>query len=133
MSDSAISVQLVTGPIGPSRPLLACDAGAVLLFEGIVRPTENGEPLDALDYEAYEPLTTRELQRLANRTLTDFGLIAMRVEHSVGCVAAGQVSFRLIVAAAHRAEAIGAIDRFINQMKQSIPLWKMPVYRLSND
>ena len=103
-------------------------AGAVLSFEGIVRPKEGDRPISALIYEDYEPMTKRELQNLAERIATDHGLLAIRVEHSRRRVPAGSCSFRLQVAAAHRAEAIASIDEFINTMKQQVPIWKMPVW-----
>lgn len=123
-----IQIALSDGPLGLPNPFAPSGAGAVLVFEGVVRPTEQGRLLGALEYEAYEPMTTRELRRLAEETRAEHGLVAIRVEHSVGRVAVGRVSFRLSLASAHRAEAIAAADRFILQMKQTVPLWKLPAY-----
>lgn len=129
MSNS-VRVQLVEGPLlsyEPGSITVAHGSGAQILFEGIVRPSEEGAPIEALDYEAYEPMTTRELTQLAERMLSEHGLLAIGVEHSVGRVPIGKISFRLVVDSKHRKEGLQAMDEFINEMKRIVPLWKVAV------
>lgn len=126
--NAGVGVTLVAGPLGPPLGRPPAGVGAWLVFEGVVRPEEGGRPLAALRYEAYEPMTSRELRRLAERTLVEHRLAALIVEHSVGRVAAGQASFRLSVASAHRAEGIRATESFIAAMKRDVPLWKTPEF-----
>ena len=120
-----VAVHLVEGPLMPQPPAAAGGAGAVVQFEGVVRPEEEGKPLAALVYEAYEPMTTRELTNLAETIAAEHGLLAIAVEHSVGRIAAGETSFRLTVSSRHRAEALAAMERFIVEMKRVVPLWKV--------
>lgn len=120
-----VDITLVEGPLGPPTATAPEGAGAWVVFEGVVRPTESERALSALVYEAYEPMTTRELRRLAAETAEEHGLLSVDVEHSVGRVAAGEVSFRLSIGSKHRAEALAAMDQFILRMKQSTPLWKV--------
>ena len=56
------------------------------------------------------------------------GVSAIDVDHSYGFVAAGECSFVLQVAAQHREEAIRLMDEFIFEMKQHVPIWKVPVF-----
>lgn len=128
MSDP-VSIVLDEGPLGPALGSRVAGAGAVVSFEGVVRPLEGDRPLSALVYEAYEPMTSRELRRLAEATLAEHSLLAIGVEHSVGRVAVGECSFRLTVAGRHRAEALRAADQFIARMKRDVPLWKTPVFK----
>lgn len=123
MTDS-VTIQLVEGPLGPATHRPPAGAGAWLVFEGVVRPQEAGRRLVALLYEAYPPMTGRELDKLAARTVAEHDLLAVRVEHSTGRVAVGQTSFRLSLASRHRAEGIAATDAFIQEMKRDVPLWK---------
>lgn len=126
---ASVGVQLIEGPLERSTAATPpLGVGAWLVFDGVVRPEEDGRLLRALCYEAYEPMTTRELHRLAERTAERHGLLAVEVRHSVGVVAVGEVSFRLSVGGKHRAEAIAAADGFIAQMKRIVPLWKTPVF-----
>jgi molybdopterin synthase catalytic subunit len=123
-----VAVHLVAGPLGPAAPWAVAGAGALLTFEGVVRPEETGRPLAALDYEAYEPMASRMLRDLAERLGAAHGLLAIKVEHGVGRVPVGAVSFRLRVAAAHRQSALAAVADFIDALKTDVPLWKMPVW-----
>jgi molybdopterin synthase catalytic subunit len=108
--------------------LLPCaGAGAVISFEGRVRPLEDGRTIAALDYEIYEPMARQMLARLAEELVARFGLLALRVEHSYGRVEVGRCSFRLQVAAAHRQEALAAMACFIDRLKEDVPIWKTAV------
>ncbi len=128
MSNS-ISVQLIQGPLdSDSRDHAAIGCGAQVVFDGIVRPQEEGAPIIGLKYEAYEPMTTRELMQLAERMIAKHGVSRICVEHSVGLVPVGKVSFRLIVESKHRKEGLQATDEFIDEMKRVVPLWKMAVH-----
>ena len=110
------------------------------MFRGLVRPWETtasletqldpGQQLiDGLEYQVYEPMTSRELMTLAQDHRSKHGVLAIDVDHSYGFVAAGECSFVLQVAGKHRAEAIRLMDEFIFEMKQHVPIWKVPVLR----
>ncbi len=127
----SVEVRIVEGPLGPMVAAPADGAGAVVCFEGVVRPLESGDPIDALDYEAYRPMAEQMLERLGSEVCSRFGLMSMLVEHSSGRVDVGACSFRLVVRSAHRAEALEAMGEFIDRMKKDVPLWKRPVRSLS--
>ena len=123
-------VSLIEGPLGPaaSGPHGSLAEGVCVVFEGIVRPTEDDRRLLALDYEAYEPMTSRQLETLCCEIAEAHGVSAIAVEHSHGRVRVGEVSFRLTVRAAHRKEGLAAMDAFIDRMKAEVALWKRPVF-----
>jgi len=122
-------VAIIDGPLLETAGAWSvAEAGAIVTFAGVVRPTEDGRPLLALDYEAYEPMATKTLQRIAAKHMDRFGLLGMSVEHSRGRVAVGACSFRLRVAARHRKEALDAMDTFIDELKRDAPIWKRPVF-----
>lgn len=123
---TTVAVRLTDGPLAAARPWGPTGAGAVLTFEGVVRPCEGERPLVALIYEDYEPMSSRELMKLAREVAARHELLALELEHSRGRVAAGETSFRLRVAAAHRKPAIVALDELIDRMKAEVPLWKVP-------
>lgn len=121
----SVDVAILHGPLGPADAPLSCPgAGAVLLFEGVIRPDEHGAPIDAIDYEVYRPMAEETLHALASDALRRFGLLAVRVRHSEGVVGVGECSFRLEITSAHRAEALEAMAWFIDRMKQDAPIWK---------
>lgn len=125
----SIEVDIVDGPLPAISSWRAGEgAGAVVHFEGVVRPLEQGRELFALDYEVYEPMTSRELRRLAERVRDEYAVKAIRIEHSHGRVPVGACALRLRVASAHRKAALRAMDVFIDRMKQTVPLWKVPIW-----
>jgi molybdopterin synthase catalytic subunit len=124
-----VSGELIEGPLGASAASpVANGAGAALVFEGIVRGKENDRPLAALVYEAYEPMTTRVLAQIAAAAGERFGLSSIAVHHSVGRVAVGECSFRLALTSPHRKESLAAAAWFIDEMKRTAPLWKVPAW-----
>jgi len=124
----SVRVEILPRPLDAAAPETRVDAGAVVQFEGVVRPTEDGRPLMALEYEAYRPMADNMLGDLARWILDEHGLTAISVEHSTGTVRVGERSFRLVVAAPHRAPALSAMASFIDRMKQNVPIWKRPVF-----
>jgi molybdopterin synthase catalytic subunit len=124
-----IEVSIAEGPLGPASPLDAPDAGAVVVFEGVVRPREGDQAIAALDYSTYDPMARNMLERLAADVARRYALIALRVEHSRGRVGVGERSFRLAVASAHRGEALAAVEEFIDRLKRDVPIWKAPLGR----
>lgn len=124
----SVRVEILPRPLDAAAPNAVADAGAIVQFEGIVRPTEDGRPLLALEYEAYRPMAENMLTEIAQRVLREHGLTAIFVEHSTGTVRVGERSFRLVVASSHRAPALSAMAAFIDRMKQDVPIWKRPVF-----
>lgn len=121
------SVQIYDGPLPDAAPWRVAGAGAVMCFEGVVRPTEADQPIAGLRYETYDPMAENELHRLASEALDRFDILTVRVEHSRGFVANHACSFRLRIASAHRKEGLAAMDWYIDQMKQTVPIWKHAV------
>ena len=122
-------VHIVDGPLpaAPSPPLVE-GAGAVLVFEGIVRDREGDRKIAALDYQSYDPMAQRQLEALGTELIARHGLVSVRVWHSRGRIPVGACSFRLLIAARHRKEALAAMDEFIDRLKRDVPIWKSPVF-----
>ena len=103
-------------------------AGALVVFEGIVLPREDGRPITALDYEAYQPMAATQLRRLGEEMVRRHGLLGLSVEHSRGRIRVGECSFRLRIASRHRPEALRATEQFIDRLKRDVPIWKTAVF-----
>lgn len=131
----SVRIALVDGPIVAAASdaglpsAFGSQAGAIVTFDGVVRALEGERMIDALDYEVYEPMASRELGRLAAELLGSCGVLAIDAWHSRGRVPVGGVSFRLVVRSAHRKEALAAMDLFIDRMKRDVPIWKRAVVR----
>ncbi len=103
--------------------------GALLRFEGVVRPLEDGRELSGLRYEAYEPMATGQLRLLGHQVLDTYGLLWICCVHSVGFVGVGACSLRVEIGSRHRAEGFEAMSTFIDRLKRDVPIWKSPVWK----
>lgn len=133
--DGPITSDAEAAALGPCRAELNAqgEIGAILRFDGVVRRLEGGRPLEALDYQTYDPMALRELQRLTLEIAQARGLTALLTLHSRGRVAVGETSFVLIAYAHHRRETLAAVTDFIDRLKQEVPIWKSQVWSNQHD
>ncbi|MGD1085656.1 MAG: molybdenum cofactor biosynthesis protein MoaE [Verrucomicrobiota bacterium] len=124
-----IDIQLTAAPIPENlSPLSPPGAhGAFLEFRGIIRAEEGGQPVPALEYEAYSKMAEREIRRLLESLAALHPCLAARVIHRVGVVPAGEPAVYVGVTSRHRAAAFALLDEFMNRVKQDVPIWKRRV------
>jgi molybdopterin synthase catalytic subunit len=103
----------------------SAEAGAVVRFEGRVRATENGQPIRALVYEAYQPMAERQIEKILHELGARHPCLAVRVRHRLGEVRVGEIAIAIEAQAAHRAEAFALTTAFMDRLKQDVPIWKM--------
>ena len=118
-----IDSQKIAGAL--KRP---CD-GACAIFEGIVRAHSRGRQTLYLDYEAYEPMALKQMQRLAAEALQKFRVRDVAVIHRLGRLEIGETSVLIAVASAHRAAAFEACRWLIDTLKQTVPIWKKEYFQ----
>jgi molybdopterin synthase catalytic subunit len=98
--------------------------GGVALFVGTTRSPSQGRVVEELEYEAYDELAVRELERVAGAALRRHGLGAAYLAHRVGVVPIGEASVIVAAAAPHRAEAFSGCRELIDELKRTVPIWK---------
>ena len=120
-----ILVQLTHAPIELSPPAPVGDRiGAWLEFRGLVRGEENGQPIAALEYEAYSPMAEQTMHRLLTELAAEKPCERAQVVHRVGMVRVGEAAIHVAVGARHRAEALWLMSAFLDRLKQEVPIWK---------
>lgn len=103
---------------------VAGDAGALVVFQGMVRGHDNSTPLAALFLEHYPGVTEAEIERIAEDAATRWPVSAVRVVHRVGSLAAGEQIVLVLVASAHRKVAFAAAEYLMDYLKTEAPFWK---------
>ena len=98
--------------------------GAVTSFEGLVRQENLGRRVAFLEYEAYEPLAVRALQRIVDEALAAWPGTRVGVHHRIGRLELGEASIVIAAASAHRGDAFAACRYTIERVKQIVPIWK---------
>ncbi len=102
--------------------------GAVVVFDGIVRNNTRGRATLYLDYEAYEEMAARQMQRLAVEARSQFGVRQVILVHRLGRLYVGETSVLIVVASAHRAQAFDACRWLIDTLKKTVPIWKKETF-----
>jgi molybdopterin synthase catalytic subunit len=100
------------------------DAGAVNLFVGTVRNQTQGKPVVRLDFEAYDAMALREMERLANQAYHKWPVAKLAVIHAVGPKEPGTPVVVIGVASAHRNASFEACRFLIDELKKTVPIWK---------
>jgi molybdopterin synthase catalytic subunit len=106
------------------RRAMSAGMGAAVYFLGVVRATEEGRPISALEYEVFEPMAERQFHLLFDQAETRWPLESVRLVHRLGRVAAGEASLWMEVVAPHREEAFAACQFIVSEMKRVVPIWK---------
>lgn len=98
--------------------------GAVTNFLGLVRDQNQGRRVSFLEYEAYEPLAVRALNRIVGEVRDAWPGVRLGVHHRVGRLELGEASIVIVAVSAHRADAFAACRYTIERVKQIVPIWK---------
>ena len=116
--------------LDPAEVLAAVDdagAGGVVSFTGLVRDTDGGRGVRALEYVAH-PDAEDALRRVAEAVAADFPVCAVAAVHRTGLLEVGDVAVVVAAAAPHRGEAFEAARRLIDDLKATVPIWKRQVF-----
>ena len=102
--------------------------GAVILFLGTVRDSNDGRSVMGIEYSAYRSMAERELASIVGEASREFATSDIVVEHRVGILAVGEVSVAIAVAHPHRGAAYDASRYVIEHIKRRVPIWKREHY-----
>ena len=110
------------------REVESPDRGAVSLFLGTVRNSNDGRSVDGIDYTAYDAMAVAEMNRIVFEAAERFPGVAIALEHRVGTLSVGDVSVGIASAHAHRGPALDANRYVIEELKRRVPIWKREHY-----
>ena len=132
MANSVCEVLLTRDPLTETKSETAAGAGAIVEFAGVVRELENEREIAGIEYEAHIPMAEHQLRLIAQQAVATFGLECVLIQHRYGFVAVGEASLWLRVAAAHRAPAFEASKWIVDELKQRVPIWKRPRFKIDS-
>lgn len=107
-------------------------AGGIVTFVGTVRNQTKGRTVLRLEFEAYEPLAKTEMHKIAQRAISEFGILKVAIHHRIGVLPIGEVPVIISVAAPHRKAAFAACEFAIDTLKETVPIWKREFYEDGN-
>ncbi len=99
-------------------------AGGNTVFVGTVRAQTKGRRVLRLDFEAYEPMAIKEMQKIAVKLSERWEALAISIHHRVGTLAIGEVAVVIAVSTPHRKASFEACEYAIDTLKETVPIWK---------
>jgi molybdopterin synthase catalytic subunit len=115
--DTELVVDEVVAAVADSR------AGGHALFVGTVRDHDDGREVTGLRYQAH-PSATQRLRDVLEAVAASDGVIAAAAVHRTGSLLVGEIAVVAAVSAAHRGTAFDACERLVDELKQTVPIWK---------
>jgi len=106
------------------REVRADQDGAIVTFDGFVRNESHGRRTLYLDYQAYESMALMKMREIGQSLHEKFAVHRLAIVHRLGRLEIGETSVFIAVSAAHRAAAFDACRWVIDNLKQTVPIWK---------
>ena len=122
-----ITHQAIDEPTLLAKRTVSSSMGAVVYFLGVVRDTEAGAGISALEYEAFESMAEHQFNLIFDQIEKRWPIESIRLIHRIGLVKTNEPSLWVEVIAPHRGEAFAACQWLIDEMKRVVPIWKKPV------
>lgn len=121
----------VTGPIAPAfiaesiqKHSTRTDIGGHSIFLGQVRADAiEQKTVTAIEYSSYEEMALEKMHVIREEIFSKYELTCLHVYHSLGKVAAGEISLFVFTSSKHRKPAIEACTEIVERIKAELPVW----------
>jgi molybdopterin synthase catalytic subunit len=108
--------------------VMSPQSGGIDIFIGTVRDSTKGKRVIRLEFEAYEPMALKEMEKIAAQAFEKWPVQKLLIHHRVGILEVGQVPVIIAVSCAHRDAAFEACRFVIDTLKQTVPIWKKEIF-----
>jgi molybdopterin synthase catalytic subunit len=129
MAISVCEVSLTDAPLVLPERNDDPQAGAVVVFWGAVRSTEDGREITGIEYEAHRQMAEHQMRLVAESAAEKFCVREIFLRHRIGFVPATEPSVVVRVASGHRGAAFAASQWIMDELKRVVPIWKRPVFK----
>lgn len=122
-----MDIQLIQGSVNVNEVEAAVaspDAGGTVVFIGTVRNQTQSKKVLRLEFEAYEPMALKELEKIGNDIKEKWDALAISIHHGLGVLQIEEVAVAIAIACPHRKAAFEACAYAIDTLKETVPIWK---------
>ena len=105
------------------------EAGAIVVFVGVVKGRVDGEEVELLEYEALEEKAVEALEKIAREICGRDGVYGVRIYHRVGSAAPGEDVVYVAVYGRGREDAFSNAWEIMDRVKHEAYVWKREVRR----
>jgi molybdopterin synthase catalytic subunit len=126
-----IDIALSAEPLSPQAcidKVMSPECGGIDVFIGTVRNATKGKKVLWLEFEAYESMAIKEMNKIASDAMEIWPIHNISIHHRTGKLSIGGLPVIIAVSAAHRAAAFDACRYIIDTLKQTVPIWKKEVF-----
>ena len=122
ISDQSLNIQTCIDWV------MSPQSGGIDVFIGTVRDSTKGKQVIRLEFEAYEPMALKEMNKIAEQAFAQWPVQKLLIHHRVGILEVGEVPVVIAVSCAHRDAAFEACRYVIDTLKQTVPIWKKEIF-----
>lgn len=99
-------------------------SGGICVFVGTVREFTKGEEVVSLEFETYEKMALKEMDKIAVEAIAKWDLNKVIIRHAVGLKEVEKPVVIVGASSAHRDACFEACRYLIDTLKETVPIWK---------
>jgi molybdopterin synthase catalytic subunit len=99
-------------------------SGGICVFVGTVREFTQGEEVVSLEFETYEKMALKEMNKIAVDAIEKWKLNKVIIRHAVGLKKVEAPVVVVGASSAHRDACFEACRFLIDTLKETVPIWK---------
>ena len=125
-------VHITLEPLSVEQVYRACSnpvCGAIDLFIGTVRNQTKGKDVVRLEFEAYEPMALKEMEKIRQEVFEKWPAKRVLIHHRVGTLFHEDIAVIIGVATPHRKASFEACEYAIDRLKVTVPIWKKEIFQ----
>jgi molybdopterin synthase catalytic subunit len=125
------NIKISSGPLNIQSCIdwvMTPQCGGIDVFIGKVREVTKGKTVLRLEFEAYEKMALKEMQKIAEEALHKWAVHKIAIHHRTGLLETGEIPVIIAVSAGHRDAAFEACRYIIDTLKKTVPIWKKEVF-----
>lgn len=126
-----IDIKISNEPLDTAHCISAAtnpECGGIAIFIGTVRDKTKERKVVRLEYECYETMALKEMNKIAEDTVQLFGIKNIVIHHRTGILNVEDIAVVIAVNAPHREAAFDACRYAIDTLKKTAPIWKKEVF-----
>ena len=98
--------------------------GGIAIFVGTIRNHNLGQPVERLEFSAYDGMALKEMRKICEAAVERFELRKVSLHHRKGSLAISDVAVIVAVSSPHRKAAFTGCEYIIDELKKHVPIWK---------
>lgn len=125
--DGPVSSEIISGLV--SNHQSNHELGAQCMFLGKVRADKKDKSrVQSIHYSAYAEMAEKEIEKIKENAVKEYGLFNINIFHSLGKVKCGDISVLVLVSSSHREGCFESLKYIVNEIKSKVPIWKKEIY-----